>query len=44
MKNVDNISSSGSVFGFDSLKNELVRTSEEILRDLKADIDPFMAD
>lgn len=42
MKNNDVISSDGTVFGFESLQNELIRSSDEILRDLKADIDPFV--
>jgi len=33
--------SEGSVFGFDEIRDELLRSSEEILWDLKEDIDPW---
>jgi len=42
MKNYEKESSDGTVFGFESLQNELIRTSDEILRDLKEQVDPFV--
>ena len=43
MKTNENVSSEGGpAFGFESLQAELMRTSDEILWDIKADIDPFI--
>jgi hypothetical protein len=42
MKTNDNQSSEGG-FGLEALHAELMRTSDEILNDIKADIDPWVA-